>query len=53
MKQYYVEYLNSNEFNNIFCDSKDFQNLKKCPWIKLLLVKKANVLTDRWETIEL
>lgn len=51
MKNYYVEYLNSGEFNNLFCDKKTVDLLKRCKWIKILCVKRGNVRTDRWEEI--
>ena len=50
---YYVEYLNGNKFNNVFCDCKTFQKLKKCPWIKILQAKKANKKMNKWENVTL
>lgn len=51
MKNYYVEYLNSGEFNNLFCDKKTVDTLRRCKHILILRVKRANVGTDRWEDI--
>ena len=51
MKNYYVEYQNGGEFNNLFCDKKTVDLLKRCKWIKILCVKRGNVRTDRWEEI--
>ena len=51
MKNYYVEYQNGGEFNNLFCDKKTVDLLKRCKWIKILCVKRGNVRTDRWEPV--
>jgi hypothetical protein len=51
MKNYYVEYLNSGEFNNLFCDKKTVDTLKRCKHIKILCFKRANKRTDKWEEI--
>lgn len=48
---YYVEYLNGDEFHNIFCNSSTFRKLQKCPWIVILEVKKANKKLDKWEAV--
>lgn len=51
MKKYYVEYQNGGEFNNLFCDKKTVDLLKRCKHIKIFCVKRANVRTDRLEEI--
>ena len=48
---YYVEYLNSGEFNNLFCDKKTVDLLKRLGHIKIICVKRGNTRTDRWEDI--
>ena len=52
VRNYYVEYLNGGEFNNIFCNKKIVDLLKRCSWINILCIKRGNVRTDRWEEIK-